>query len=165
MQTLRITTWINAPASRCFDLARSVDAHLESAAATGERVAAGPTSGLLGLGDEITWEGKHFGITQRLSSKITALEPPTFFQDRMTKGAFKFLEHDHVFNLRDGGTEMVDILRFAAPLGPLGYVAERLFLASHLRHFLVERGKVLKRLAENDREFPSVSRSPLVREI
>jgi ligand-binding SRPBCC domain-containing protein len=149
MHILRVTTWINAPAVACFDIARSVDAHIQSAAGTGERVVGGKMSGLLGLGDEVTWEGRHFGVRQRLSSRITEFRPPAFFQDRMIKGAFKFLEHDHFFEAKDGGTLMIDVMRFRAPLGPIGWLAERLLLAPHLRRFLIERGNALKALAEN----------------
>ena len=149
MHSLSVTTWINAPPLRCFDLARCIEAHLESAKATGERVIAGPSSGLLEMGDEITFEAKHFGITQRLASRITAFNPPAFFQDRMVRGPFRFLEHDHFFNpAAGGGTDMIDVLRFAAPLGPLGWIAERILLARHLRLFLVQRGHTFKSLAE-----------------
>lgn len=148
MYEFRITTSIAAPLATCFDLARSVDAHLESAAGTGERVVGGKLSGLLELGDEVTWEAKHFGITQRLSSKITAYRPRTFFQDRMTRGAFRFLEHDHFFEPEGDGTLMIDVMRFQAPLGPLGWIAERILLAPHLREFLTTRGLALKAMAE-----------------
>ena len=43
---------------------------------------------------------------------------------------------------------MIDDLRFAAPFGPLGWIAERLFLARYLTGFLVERNRVVKELAE-----------------
>ena len=148
MYKLRVTTWINAPLAVCFDLARSVDAHMQSAGATGERVVAGKASGLLELGDEVTWEGRHFGVTQRLSSKITEFRSPTFFQDRMTKGAFRFLKHDHLFEPRNSGTLMIDVMTFQAPYGPIGWAAERLLLAGHLRRFLIRRGAFLKSLAE-----------------
>lgn len=148
MYTLRVTTWMNAPMPACFDLARSVDAHVQSAAGTGERVVGGKTTGLLELGDEVTWEGRHFGVIQRLSSRITAFEPPRYFQDRMTKGAFKFLEHDHLFEAKEGGTLMTDVMRFRAPLGPIGWIAERMLIGPHLRRFLVERGNALKAIAE-----------------
>jgi ligand-binding SRPBCC domain-containing protein len=148
MYTLRVTISIAAAPVVCFDLARSVDAHVASAADTGERVVGGKTSGLLGPGDEVIWEGRHFGLTQRLSSRITQFRPPSFFQDRMTKGAFRSLEHDHFFEPQEGGTLMTDVLSFTAPLGPLGWLAERLFVAAHLRRFLVRRGVALKELAE-----------------
>ena len=96
----------------------------------------------------MTWEAKHLGVTQRLSSRITAFRPPTYFQDRMTQGAFRSFEHDHHFHAKDGGTVMTDVLRFSAPYGPVGWAAERVVLGPHLRRFLVERGAALKRMAE-----------------
>jgi ligand-binding SRPBCC domain-containing protein len=149
MYQVRVTTFIAAPQAVCFDLARSVDAHVASAAETGERAVGGKSTGLLGPGEEVIWEGRHFGITQRLASRITQFRPPSFFQDQMIEGAFRSLEHDHIFQPHPGGTLMVDLLRFAAPFGPIGWVAERLFLGRHLRGFLVKRGMVLKRLAES----------------
>jgi hypothetical protein len=55
MAIVRAETEVAAAPEICFDLARSVDAHLASAAATGERAIAGVTTGLLVLGDEVTW--------------------------------------------------------------------------------------------------------------
>jgi ligand-binding SRPBCC domain-containing protein len=109
----------------------------------------GRTSGLLELGEEVTWQARHFGVTQRLTSRITAFNRPIYFQDRMIRGAFKFLEHDHRFKPGEtGGTVMVDILRFRAPFGPIGWLAERMVLGRHLRRFLIERGQALKAMAE-----------------
>ncbi|MDB5297957.1 MAG: cell division protein [Phycisphaerales bacterium] len=161
MYTLRVAILIDAPVAVCFDLARSVDAHVKSAAGTGERVVGGRRSGLLELGDEVTWEGRHFGFVQRLSSRITEFRPFTFFQDRMAKGAFRFLEHDHVFQSHGGGTLMTDVLRFEAPFGPLGWVAERVVLDPHLRRFLVARGRVLKAMAEDSRPSGTVTAGPV----
>jgi hypothetical protein len=53
----------------------------------------------------------------------------------MTEGTFRFLEHDHLFNEVSGGTEMIDVLRFQAPFGPIGWLAERVLIAPHLRSF------------------------------
>ena len=152
MYTIRVVTIIAAPADRCFDLARSVDAHVRSTEATGERAVGGRTRGLLALGDEVTWEARHLGVRQRLTSRITRYDRPRSFQDRMVRGAFAALEHDHQFEPRqDGSTEMIDVLRFAAPFGPIGWLAERLLLGRHLRELLRTRGLVLKSLAETDR--------------
>ncbi|HVS70374.1 MAG TPA: hypothetical protein VHQ47_03880 [Phycisphaerae bacterium] len=43
---------------------------------------------------------------------------------------------------------MTDVVRFAAPWGVLGWVAERVLLGRHLRRFLEQRGAALKRMAE-----------------
>jgi ligand-binding SRPBCC domain-containing protein len=81
-------------------------------------------------------------------------QPPGYFQDRMVRGAFRFLEHDHYFEPAEGGrTNMIDVLRFSAPFGPIGWLAERTFLGRHLRRFLEARGLALKAMAES-REAP-----------
>ena len=48
--------------------------------------------GVIGLGDSVTWRARHFGVWQRLTSKITALERPRHFRDTMTSGAFARFE-------------------------------------------------------------------------
>ena len=55
MTRIELVTSIKAPAERCFDLARSIDLHMASTSGTGEQAIAGITSGLIGLGQEVTW--------------------------------------------------------------------------------------------------------------
>ena len=145
-----------APVERCFDLARSIDLHIRSATATRESAVAGVTSGLLRLGDRVTWRARHFGLWQQLTSQITAYERPAYFRDSMVRGAFARLDHDHIF-LDDGrgGTIMRDRIEYAAPLGPLGRVAELLVLTRYLRRLLDRRNREIKSVAESDawREF------------
>jgi ligand-binding SRPBCC domain-containing protein len=148
MPTLRIETWIDAPMERCFDLARSVDAHLASTSRTGERAVAGVTSGLLGLGDSVTWEARHFGVRQRLTSTITRFEPPHLFEDCMVKGIFASFSHVHEFVCARGGTTMIDVFSYRSPLGVLGRLADLLLVERHMRRFLEERASYLKRAAE-----------------
>ncbi len=42
----------------------------------------------------------------------------------MTEGMFKSFEHNHWFQEQDGETVMRDELKFSAPLGILGLMAE-----------------------------------------
>jgi ligand-binding SRPBCC domain-containing protein len=155
MSIIRVEVDINAPAAVCFDMARSVDAHIESARTTGERAIAGVTSGMLKLGDEVTWRARHFGVTQDLTSRIVAFDRPHHFRDEMVRGAFRRIVHDHFFEPVPGATRMVDVFDFTAPLGPLGWLADRLVLKAYLRRFLENRAHALKQLAESDagREF------------
>ena len=150
MPVIHLQTLINAPRERVFDLARSIDAHQSSAEDTGERAVAGVTSGLLGPNEEVTWEARHFGMKQRLKVKMTQLTQPSHFQDVMLEGAFKHMRHDHTFEDQDGKTLMTDRFEFGAPLGILGIIAERLFLTSYMRHFIVKRNQILQRIAEAD---------------
>lgn len=148
MTRIELRTAIHAPRERCFDLARSVELDIRSTAWTGETAIAGRTTGLLGLGEEVTWRARHFGIWQRLTSRITAYERPAFFRDSMVRGTFARLEHEHRF--ADDGAVMDDVFEVAAPGGALGLVAGRLVLARYLRRFLAARNFAIKSAAESD---------------
>jgi ligand-binding SRPBCC domain-containing protein len=119
---------IEAPVERCFDLARSIDAHVRGAEGSQEQAVGGVTSGLLGPGEFVRWRATHFGVRQYLASKITAFESPRYFQDTMIEGAFQFMQHDHFFeSLGPNLTEMRDRFVFTAPLPLLGLLAEWVF--------------------------------------
>jgi ligand-binding SRPBCC domain-containing protein len=148
--TVRVETFIAAPPALCFDLARDVGLHTRSAAHTGERAVAGTTAGLLSLGDQVTWEARHFGLRWRLTARITVFEPPRRFVDEQVRGPFRSFAHTHDFQPAASGaaTVMVDDFRYAAPLGPLGRLAGALLLSRHLRRFLARRADFLKEEAE-----------------
>ncbi|MDB6108664.1 MAG: cell division protein [Pedosphaera sp.] len=150
MTRISLRTEINAPIERVFDLARSIELHEHSTHVTNERAVGGVTSGLIGLGQEVTWRARHFGIVQHLTVKITKLDRPKHFQDVMVSGAFKSMQHDHTFREQGTGTLMIDQFDFAAPLGWLGRCAERLFLKSYMRRFLIQRNQILKGIAESE---------------
>lgn len=150
MARIELSLLVAAPPSRCFDLARSVDAHVQSTAATGERAIKGRSTGLLTLGDEVTWRARHFGVWQELTSRIAAFDRPLHFRDSMVRGAFARFDHDHYFESVNGDTLMRDVFDYRAPLGPLGWLAERLFLSAYMRRFLLRRMRALKALAESD---------------
>lgn len=147
---IELSLHVAAPAARCFDLARSVDAHVRSTAATHEQAVAGRTSGLLALGDQVTWSARHLGIRQELTSRITAFERPSYFRDSMVRGVFAHFDHDHFFTPAHGGTLLRDVFDYRAPFGPLGWLAERLFLSAYMERFLLTRLRELKALAESD---------------
>jgi ligand-binding SRPBCC domain-containing protein len=152
MVTLTELTIIGAPIERCFDLARSVEVHLAGNVHWGEAAVAwaGVTSGLLGLGQRVTWRAKHFGLWHRLTSEITAFERPAYFQDVMIDGPFHLMEHDHAFRaITSEETEMVDIFRFAAPLGILGRLAEIAVLRRYMQALLRERAAAIQQIAES----------------
>lgn len=152
MVTLDEITIIAAPIDRVFDLARSVEVHLAGNTHFGEQAVAleGATSGLLALGDTVTWRARHFFLRQRLTSRITAFDRPTYFQDTMLRGAFHSMQHDHHFRtLPTGQTEMRDIFRFAAPVPLLGRIAETFVLRRYMQALLRERNAVIQHIAES----------------
>jgi ligand-binding SRPBCC domain-containing protein len=144
MPTITIETILPAPPERCFDASRDLDLHVKSMTGTSEKAVAGRTSGLIELGEQVTWEGRHFGVRQRFTSKITAFDRPRYFQDSMLKGAFHSFVHDHYFEAIAEGTKMTDVLTFASPLGFIGAIVDRLVLAAYLRRMLTARNEVIK---------------------
>ena len=150
MSKIVLTTVIHAPPERCFDLARSVDLHVASTAQTGERAVGPITTGLLGLGDEVTWSARHFGVRQTLTSRMTMFDRPRHFRDSMVRGAFRRFDHDHFFTEQGDATEMKDVFDFESPLGPLGRLADALVLERYLRRLLETRNEEIRRVAESD---------------
>lgn len=145
---LVLITSINAPIQIVFDCARSIDIHQLSTAKTNEKAIAGRTSGLCELGDEVTWRAKHFGFYQTLSSKITKLKAPFYFQDCMVKGAFSFIKHDHFFEESNGVTEMKDVFTYGVPYGIFGKLFNTIILKEYMIALLTERNRVIKEVAE-----------------
>ncbi|HTE20056.1 MAG TPA: SRPBCC family protein [Armatimonadota bacterium] len=153
MPRIELHTRINAPIERCFDLARDVGAHCETAAFTRERVLPpGRTAGLLELGDEVIFEAVHLGVRRRLRARITEMERPTRFVDEMVEGDFQRLRHVHEFRREGDVTVMRDVIEWTSPLGLLGRLADRLFVERHLRWFLATKQAKLEGLAEEGQE-------------
>jgi len=150
MPRVEVITHIEAPPERVFDLARSIDLHARGQARHRERVTAGVTRGLIGMGESVTWEAQHLGITQQLTSRIVAFDRPRSFRDSMVSGAFAYFDHDHLFELDGAGTRMIDVFDFASPLGPLGKLADWLVLARYMRRLVHERALSIKRAAESE---------------
>jgi ligand-binding SRPBCC domain-containing protein len=150
MQTIRVETRIAAPVLRCFLLSLNLGLHMHSASGTRERAIAGVTKGQIGPGESVTWEGKHFGLRLRHTSRIVNYEPPVFFCDEMTEGVFRSFRHEHHFAESNGETLMHDTLHFAAPMGWVGRAAEQFVLRSYLTKFLVQRNAKIRHVAESE---------------
>ena len=136
-------TLIPVPPDEAFDLSLSIDAHLGSMSDSGERAVGGVTRGVIGLGEFVTWRARHFGVTWTMTSAITEWERPIRFVDEQQRGPFKSFRHEHRFVPSEGGTMLHDDVRFVAPLGPLGLVAERLVLKRYLPHLIDVRNEFL----------------------
>jgi ligand-binding SRPBCC domain-containing protein len=148
MPAIYLETFINAPIEIVFDLARNIDLHKSSAAGTDENAISGKVTGLINLGERVTWRAKHFGLYQNLTVQITDFKKPYLFTDTMLKGAFSSMKHTHKFETIENGTRMTDIFVYKSPLLLLGRLADYLFLKNYMKKFLLERNKILKQVAE-----------------
>ena len=148
MPTIELETHIKTDIQTCFDLSRSIDLHKISTSRTNEKAVDGKIKGLINLNEFVTWRATHFGVRQKLTSKITAFDFPNHFRDEQQDGIFKFIIHDHFFEIQRDEVVMKDIFKFKAPFGFLGTIAEKLFLNKYMMNLLIERNKIIKEFAE-----------------
>lgn len=129
--------------TEAFDLARDVDVHLATMAASGERAVAGRTSGRLEPGDEVTWRARHLGMHWEMRVRIATFDQPDCFVDEQVSGPFRWFRHEHRFEAAgDATTVVVDRVSFAAPYGPVSRLVEPL-LARYLRRLVCRRSAAL----------------------
>jgi len=151
MPVIKIETNINADRDIVFDLSRSIDLHKISTNQTKEEAIGGVTSGLIENGQYVTWRARHFGVYQKLTSKITEFKKPDYFIDEMLKGAFKSFKHEHHFIDKEGQTLMIDVFEYKSPFGLAGIIADKLFLINYMRKLLKTRNETIKDFAESDK--------------
>ena len=147
MPTIELTTHLAAPPERCFELSLSVDAHSASMGYSSERAVGGVTSGIMRLGDTVTWRATHFGLPFTMTSRIAEYDAPRRFVDEQVRGPFDRWWHEHTFEPDGDGTVMRDRVDFASPLGPVGQVVDRVFLTGYMTRLLQQRNGWLAREA------------------
>lgn len=134
MAVIELETIITSNIETCFDLARSIDLHQISTAKTNEIAIDGKIKGLIELNEFITWQAKHFGITQKLTSQVTAFDRPFHFRDEQLKGV-QYIIHNHYFKTYDSTVIMKDVFRFQSPLGFVGKLIDRILLKRYLQNY------------------------------
>lgn len=148
MTTIILKTSIQASCDVCFDLSRSIDLHVDSMNDFREKAVSGKVTGLIGLGETVTWRAKHFLVWHQMTSAITRYEYPTMFRDEMVKGPFNALRHDHIFSPFSGGTLMTDIFQYTLPWTPFTMLLDFLVFRKYMKRLLLQRNAVIKQLAE-----------------
>ncbi|MFJ9466543.1 SRPBCC family protein [Streptomyces caniferus] len=144
MPSFEVVTAVAAPPDQVFAACLDVQAHTRSMAASSERAVDGRRRGELALGDTVTFQARHFGLTWRLKARITAYDRPRGFVDEQESGPFKRWRHAHHFAPDGaGGTVMRDVIDFASPWGPLGYLVDRILLSRYMPHLITVRNAYL----------------------
>ncbi|GAA3886049.1 hypothetical protein GCM10022243_58570 [Saccharothrix violaceirubra] len=144
MTRFEVVTAIAAPPTRVFELCLDIATHT----ALGERVV-GSAGGVRDFGDTITFEARHLGLRWRMTARVVVHSPPGLFVDEQVSGPFRRWRHEHRFaSDGDGGTVMHDLVDFAAPLGPLGRLVERVVLDRYLPRLVRVRHDHVKSVAE-----------------
>jgi ligand-binding SRPBCC domain-containing protein len=86
-------------------------------------------------------------LRARWIARITAFEWNHYFEDVQQKGPFKQWHHRHEFlaEMREGvsGTLVRDVIEYEIGFGPLGALANSLFVARQMRHTFAQRQQIL----------------------
>ena len=150
MAFIHLTTFIEAPCERVFDLSRHVSVHKQSMTKYKETIV-NSISGLMDLNDEVIWKARHLFKERILSVKISAIKRPGYFMDEQVKGDFKMMKHEHYFKPCDNGTIVIDLFHFESPYGILGEWFNSLYLTNYMKRLLEQRNKTIKEFAESER--------------
>jgi hypothetical protein len=101
------------------------------------------------VGTLIQYRLRLHGLPISWLTSIQAWDPPHRFVDVQVRGPYALWHHTHTFAPDgDGGTVMRDVVRYAIGFGPLGDLANRLFVARDVAAiFDFRRAEVARRLA------------------
>ncbi|MFT5433834.1 MAG: ligand-binding SRPBCC domain-containing protein, partial [Myxococcota bacterium] len=97
-------------------------------------------------GDLIDYRIKLGPLPMRWRTEITVWDEGTRFVDNQLKGPYSLWWHEHRFTADGDRTIMTDTVYFTVPLGPLGRIAEWLFVRGILRRVFRYRSTVIRRL-------------------
>jgi ligand-binding SRPBCC domain-containing protein len=85
------------------------------------------------------------GIPMSWTTEITHVHEPHYFIDEQRFGPYALWHHQHHFREVDGGVEMTDEVNYAIPFGPLGRLANRLFVEREVNRIFEHRYSVLEK--------------------
>jgi len=151
MPLIHLTTFIQAPIERVFDLSRNIDLHKESMRRHREEAVAGTRFGLIEKDETVTWKAKHFFKTRILRVRITEMQQPVRFVDEQQDGSFKLMKHVHHFKPCENGTIMIDLFHFESPYGAIGKLLNSFYLTRYVKSLLQQRNNIIKEYAEGNK--------------
>ena len=98
------------------------------------------------LGTEIEYRLTWQLIPIRWRSRIAEYEEGRMFADEMLTGPYASWYHQHFFSEVPGGVEVVDIVEYGLPFGPLGSLVHRVFVSRQLEAIFDYRRDTIRRL-------------------
>jgi len=78
--------------------------------------------------------------------EIAHIEKHKYFIDEQRIGPFKFWHHQHFFIKNVDGIIVEDIVNYALPLAPLGYLLNSIYIRRNLDNIFDYINKVLKNM-------------------
>jgi ligand-binding SRPBCC domain-containing protein len=151
MQKIHITSFINAPIDRVFNLSRNLALSKMAFKGGKEQFLSSSSSNQLAAGETITVRAKHLGKTREITARVTDLNLPDGYTEEQIKGDLKSFRHDYHFKKVDNGTIMIDLVEFEGPRDILGSLAARFFLKSYIESNIKKKNELLRQYAESEK--------------
>ena len=85
------------------------------------------------------------GVWLRWLTEIRHVREGTYFVDEQRAGPYKFWYHEHHFAAVPGGVMMTDRVTYEVGWGPLGWLAEKLWVRRQLEHIFAYRRQQVER--------------------
>jgi ligand-binding SRPBCC domain-containing protein len=82
----------------------------------------------------------------RWNSRISEYEKNVMFADEMLRGPYRRWYHRHYFEEVEGGVEILDVVEYQLPLGPLGRVAHAVVVRRQLEEIFDYRHQMIQKL-------------------
>ena len=112
---------------------------------------------LIQAGTLIDYQLALLGIGFQWRTKIESFEPPHRFVDVQVRGPYRLWRHTHEFIEQDGGTLMIDRVEYQLPWGPLGWLAQRLFVRDQLDRIFDYRFRVIDQILALSRQAKEIA--------
>ena len=85
------------------------------------------------------------GIKMTWLTEITQVREPYYFVDEQRAGPYALWHHEHSLKATENGVLMSDLITYRPPGGPLGALANRLFIHKQLMGIFLFRELALKK--------------------
>ena len=95
------------------------------------------------------------GVKSNWVTEITHVDEQKFFVDEQRYGPYSMWHHEHRLTPIEGGTMMDDIISYKPPFGPLGSLANELFIKRQLHQIFAYRRMAIRKLFGDWKEPPT----------
>jgi ligand-binding SRPBCC domain-containing protein len=85
-------------------------------------------------------------VPLRWVTEITHVREPYYFVDEQRFGPYSFWHHQHVFEENSKGVFMKDIVTYGIPLGPLGRLANTIYVRKQLEGIFNYRVEAINKI-------------------
>ena len=140
---LRTTTLVNAPVDQTFAFFSRAE-NLGAITPPAMQFSIEGEPPVLERGAIIRYRMNVGGVPIRWTSTIASWDPGRRFVDLQASGPYRMWWHEHAFRQEGSGTRMEDRVLYSPPLGPIGRLANRFFIAPALRRIFQYRGDVIR---------------------